>query len=170
MIVLPPHSVITRLPLRRVSTKTEYPTPSLSTDGDKRIQHPHCPQMETKCHLRAGAVGEAVTGPDGGSPQLKVASLLIPADRKSTKPGWLVVMIPLIQAWYSDTLAYTPGKLGKAHPWPKLTTPDWTHCTPCLPTRGPPESPFRGRGSKPRWVSQIPQTAWSQSHCQVLYD
>ncbi|CAL8404553.1 unnamed protein product [Boreogadus saida] len=32
------------------------------------------------------------------SPQLKVASLLIPADRKSTKPGWLVVMIPLIQA------------------------------------------------------------------------
>ena len=54
--------------------------------------------METKGHLRAGAVGEAVTGPDGGSPQLKVASLLIPADRKSTKPGWLVVMIPLIQA------------------------------------------------------------------------
>ena len=86
MIVLPPHSSI-----------------SLGYHCDvcqqrPSIQHPHCPQMETKGHLRAGAVGEAVTGPDGGSPQLKVASLLIPADRKSTKPGWLVVMIPLIQA------------------------------------------------------------------------
>ena len=80
-------------------------------------------------------------------PHLKVESLSVPAERKSTKPGWLVVMILRIHAWYLDTLANTVGESAKAHPLPKLTTPDSTHCGPCLLTIGPPESPFRGRGS-----------------------
>ena len=71
-----------------------------------RIHLPYCLEMEAKGPLRAevvsgsvgGVVGGPVGDPDGVAPQLKVASLSVPAERKSTKPGWLVVMVLLIQA------------------------------------------------------------------------
>lgn len=82
----------------------------------------------------------------GGSPgQVTPRSGSEPGDLKVTKPGWLLLMRPLIHDWYSDTLAYTPGKFGRAQPLPKLTTPPWTQRVPCLLTSGPPESPFQER-------------------------
>ena len=46
----------------------------------------------------AVAVVAVVPGPDVGLPHLKVESLSVPAERKSTKPGWLVVMMLRIHA------------------------------------------------------------------------
>ena len=43
-------------------------------------------------------VAAVVPGLDVGLPHLKVESLSVPAERKSTKPGWLVVMILRIHA------------------------------------------------------------------------
>ena len=48
------------------------------------------------------------------------------------KPGGLVEICPLIQFWYSDTRAYTPGVSANAHSMPKLTTPASTQREPFL--------------------------------------
>lgn len=83
----------------------------------------------------------------GTSGQLIARSPSVPLEVNVTKPGWLVVICSLIQFWYLDTRAYTPGKLAEAQPSPKLTTPDWTQTEPCLLTKGPPESPCRMKNS-----------------------
>jgi len=54
----------------------------------------------------------------------RLGELLNPLELNSTNPGWLLVILELIQSWYRDTRAYTPGYLGSAHPIPKLTMPD----------------------------------------------
>ena len=48
------------------------------------------------------------------------------------KPGGLVEICLLIQSWYSDTRAYTPGVSANAQPMPKLTTPASTQREPFL--------------------------------------
>lgn len=53
----------------------------------------------------------------------RLSELLNPLEN-STYPGGLLPTSVLIQLLYSETLAYTPGYLGSAHPSPKLTTPD----------------------------------------------
>lgn len=79
--------------------------------------------------------------PPDSAAQVTVRSELFPLEEKVTKPGWSVLIWLLIQAWYWDTLAYTPGKFGLAQLTPKLTTPDWIQTEPDLLTSGPPESP-----------------------------
>ncbi len=71
----------------------------------------------------------------------RLGELLNPLLLNSTNPGGLLPMVEVIQSWYWEILAYTPGYLGSAHPLPKLTTPDWIHREPLLVTNGPPESP-----------------------------
>ncbi|KAK0144238.1 Pro-Pol polyprotein [Merluccius polli] len=83
----------------------------------------------TKSHSRA-AVGA------GDKPsQVTLKSLSVPTEVKRTKPGWLSVTWLLIHSLYGDTLAYTVGKLGSAHPTLKLTTPIRIHWLPCLLTK-----------------------------------
>lgn len=87
-------------------------------------------------YVRAGVVvgGEVM--------QVTLRSESVPLDEKVMKPGWALVIWLLIQVWYWETLAYTPGKFARAQLLPKLTTPDWIQRVPCLLTSGPPESPY----------------------------
>ena len=55
----------------------------------------------------------------------------------------LVTMLSFIQSKILVTLAYTPGFLGTAHPYPKLTIPAITALPLSLQTNGPPESPWQ---------------------------
>lgn len=92
--------------------------------------------------LRGTVVVGAVVVVTGGRPEQDTCwSLSVPLDVNKTKPGWLVLMFWLIQSWYLETLAYTPGKFGTAQLLPKLTMPTWIHWEPCLRSSGPPESP-----------------------------
>ena len=70
----------------------------------------YCAGIKTKSHSRA-AVGA------GDKPsQVTLKSLSVPTEVKGTKPGWLSVIRLLIHSLYVDTLAYTVGELGSAHP------------------------------------------------------
>ena len=53
------------------------------------------------------------------------------------------------------TLAYTPGKSARAHPFPQLTTPAITALPLSLQTYGPPESP---------WQESLPPTLGYPAH------
>ena len=61
----------------------------------------------------------------------------------------LLTMLDSIQFKTVVTLAYTPGKLARAHPFPQLTTPAMTGLPLSLQTYGPPESP---------WQASLPPT------------
>ena len=55
----------------------------------------------------------------------------------------LFCMVSAMNVNRADTLAYTPGYPGSAHPYPQLVTPTKCHL-PSLPShvRGPPLSPY----------------------------
>ena len=55
------------------------------------------------------------------------------------------LVFPCTQSTKTLTLAYTPGLLASAHPYPQLVTPacDQGAVRERLHTRGPPESPYK---------------------------
>lgn len=46
----------------------------------------------------------------------RLGGLLSGLEGDVTNPGLSPLIRELIQSWYSDTLVYTPGYLGSAHP------------------------------------------------------